>query len=286
MDRFGCSNSSAAYHPPVIPAPSPLERGEAISLDGTRIAWSRFGKGANQVLFIPTWNIVDARIVGHQVAALAPHATVVTYDPRGAGHSERPDRGYDFTLHAADARAVLDANGIERASIVTASRGLNAAVLFAAEHPDRVERMAAIAPYMRLEPDPARPDPARLDSWRTDWAGFMVPFMKGVFSEPDSDEVIDEMTAIGMEATPEVVVTGELECDWTGPARALETISCPVLIIHGDADAAVPLSLVQGIADATTGARLELIAGGGHRPDIRSPELVNPLLSAFLLVSG
>ena len=30
-------------------------------------------------------------------------------------------------------------------------------------------------------------------------------------------------------------------------------------------------------------ARLELIPNGGHRPDIRSPELVNPLLLAFLL---
>ena len=31
-------------------------------------------------------------------------------------------------------------------------------------------------------------------------------------------------------------------------------------------------------------ARLEVSTGGGHRPDIRSPELVNPLLVDFLLV--
>jgi pimeloyl-ACP methyl ester carboxylesterase len=30
-------------------------------------------------------------------------------------------------------------------------------------------------------------------------------------------------------------------------------------------------------------ARLEVIPGGGHRPDIRTPELVNPLLLEFLL---
>jgi pimeloyl-ACP methyl ester carboxylesterase len=35
------------------------------------------------------------------VAALEPHATVVAYDPRGAGASDRPERGYDFPLHAA-----------------------------------------------------------------------------------------------------------------------------------------------------------------------------------------
>jgi pimeloyl-ACP methyl ester carboxylesterase len=30
-------------------------------------------------------------------------------------------------------------------------------------------------------------------------------------------------------------------------------------------------------------ARLELIPDGGHRPDTRAPELVNPLLLEFLL---
>ena len=34
---------------------------------------------------------------------------------------------------------------------------------------------------------------------------------------------------------------------------------------------------------AMRGARLELIPDGGHRPDIRTPELVNPLLLDFLL---
>ena len=68
----------------------------ATSADGTRIAWYGYGSGERAILFLPTWNIVDARVVGHQVAALESHATVVTYDPRGAGASDRPERGYDF----------------------------------------------------------------------------------------------------------------------------------------------------------------------------------------------
>jgi pimeloyl-ACP methyl ester carboxylesterase len=97
------------------------------------------------VLFVPTWNIVDARVVAHQVAALEPHATVLTYDPRGAGASERPGSAYDFPLHAADALAVLWDNGIERAALVTASRGLNAAVLLIADAPHRFDRLAVVA---------------------------------------------------------------------------------------------------------------------------------------------
>jgi pimeloyl-ACP methyl ester carboxylesterase len=100
---------------------------------------------------------------------LASHATVLTLDPRGAGASDRPERGYDFPLHAEDALAVLDANGIGRASLVTASRSLNAAVLLVTDDPGRFDRLVAIAPYMELETDPDPPDPERLEEWRTDW---------------------------------------------------------------------------------------------------------------------
>jgi pimeloyl-ACP methyl ester carboxylesterase len=270
----------------VIAAPRCRERGTAVSADGTGIAWYRYGGGERAILFVPTWNLVDARVVGHQVAALESHATVLTYDPRGAGDSDRPERGYDFPHHAADALAVLDAVGVERASLVTASRGLNAVVLLAADDAARFDRIAVIAPYMNLDPDPAPPDPAWLEALRDDWPGFIVPFMHAVFTEPDSDDVIEEMVAIGLEASPAVIATQETEHDWTRPARLLGRIGCPTLVVHGEADKPVPVALAESIVAALPNARLELIPGGGHRPDIRSPEVVNPLLLDFLLESS
>jgi aminoacrylate hydrolase len=267
----------------VIAAPRPRETGIAASADGTRIAWYAYGSGEPTILFLPTWNLVDARVVGHQVAALEPHATVVTYDPRGAGASDRPERGYDFPFHAADALAVLDATDIGHVALVTASRGVNAAVLLIADGPQRYERLAVVGPYMQLDAHPAPPDTEWLQALLTDWSGFIVPFMHDVFTEPDSSEVIDEMIAIGLEATPEVVVIQERESDWTKPARLLGTVACPTLLIHGEDDVPVPASLARSIVAAMSNARLELIPDGGHRPDIRTPELVNPLLGEFLL---
>lgn len=255
----------------------------ATSIDGTRIAWYRYGAGERAVVFVPTWNIVDACVVGHQVAALERHATVVTYDARGAGASDRPERGYDFPLHAADASAVLDATEIEGAALVTASRGLNAAVLLIADYPQRFDRLVAVAPYMRLESDSAPPDPEWLEALRDDWPRFIVAFMHDVFTEPDSDGVIAEMIAIGLDATPEVAVTQEVEIDWKRPALQLGTVACPTLVVHGEADAPVPVSLARNIVARMPNARLELISDGGHRPDIRTPERVNPLLLEFLL---
>jgi pimeloyl-ACP methyl ester carboxylesterase len=232
---------------------------------------------------VPTWNLVDARVVGHQVAALESHATVLTYDPRGAGDSDRPERGYDSPLHAADALTVLAAVGIERASLVTASRGLNAVVLLAADDAQRFDRIAVIAPYMNLAPDPAPPDPAWLEALQADWPGFIGPFMQAVFTEPDSDDVIAEMVAIGLEASPEVIATQEAELDWTRPARLLGRVRTRTLVVHREEDAPVPVAVAERIVATMPNARLELIPGGGHRPDIRSPEVVNPILLNFLL---
>lgn len=267
----------------MIPAPRPRDSGFATSSDGTRIAWRSYGVGEPAIVFVPTWNLVDARVVGHQVAALEPHATVVTFDARGSGRSDRPGRGYGFPRHADDALAVMDDTGLERAAVVTASRGLNAVVLLANAHPGRVTRIAAIAPYMRLEPDPPAPDPARLQRWRDDWPGFIGPFMRAVFTEPGSEEVIEEMTAIGLDASPDVVAAQELELDWITPARLLGDVRCPALVVHGEEDLPVPLALARSIVGAMQNARLVVIPGGGHRPDIRSPELVEPVLLEFLV---
>jgi pimeloyl-ACP methyl ester carboxylesterase len=266
----------------VIPAPRPAANGIATSADGARIAWYRYGGGERTVLFVPTWNLVDARVVGHQVAAFESHANVLTYDPRGAGASERPKRGYDFPLHAADALAVLDDNGIDRAALVTASRGLNAAVLLITDDAQRFDRLAVVGAYMNLESDPPAPDPERLEALRNDWRGFIVPFMHAVFTEPDSADVIGEMIAIGLEATPDVIATQETELDWTRPAGLLGSVTCPTLVVHGEADRPVPAALAERIVAAMPNARLELIPGGGHRPDIRFPEVVNSLLLNFL----
>jgi len=266
----------------------------ALSADGTRIAWRRLGMGERVILFVPTWNLVDSRVVKHQVDFLAPRATVLTYDPRGAGASDRPDHGYDFPMHAADALAVLDAADVMRASVVTASRGLASSVVLASTNPQRVERLVSVGSYIQFEPttddrfwkianisEPS--DLLSAHGWRTDWPAFARRFMESVFSEPDSEDTIRELVDIALNASPEVLITQERERDWGAIPPLLATVEAPTLLIHGDDDHGVPLSLARRIADAMPNARLDVLPGAGHRPDIRTPERVNPLIADFLL---
>ena len=132
--------------------PAPDATGFA-DVDGVQIAWQSFGDGEPAVLVVPTWNFVDSRVSARLVPDLAPWCRVVTFDPRGAGRSDRPSTGYRFSDHMADAVAVMRSAGVERASVIAASNGTNVAALLAARQPYLVDRLVLIDPAIAVGPE-------------------------------------------------------------------------------------------------------------------------------------
>ena len=89
-----------------------------VERDGVRIFYEVIGSGEPTVLLLPTWSIIHSRFWKAQVPYLARHCRVVTFDGRGNGRSSRPERAaaYANAEFVADALAVLDATGTERAT--------------------------------------------------------------------------------------------------------------------------------------------------------------------------
>ena len=77
-------------------------------------------------------------------ADLARNYTVVVPDLRGLGLSSKPASGFDKKTQAGDVAGVLDALKIERADLVTHDIGNMVGFAFAAQHPQRVGRLALI----------------------------------------------------------------------------------------------------------------------------------------------
>lgn len=75
---------------------------------------------------------------------LARDHTVVVPDLRGLGLSSKPAGGYDKKTQAGDVAGVLDALGIRRAKVVAHDIGNMVAFEFAAQFPQRVERLVLI----------------------------------------------------------------------------------------------------------------------------------------------
>lgn len=80
------------------------------------------------------------------VAALPAEQPLLRYDLRGFGASIM-DEDIEFS-HADDLLAVLDSQGIEKATIVGLSLGGATAINFAIDHPERVERLIAVSPAL------------------------------------------------------------------------------------------------------------------------------------------
>jgi pimeloyl-ACP methyl ester carboxylesterase len=76
--------------------------------------------------------------------ALAPQYHVLALDIRGRGLSDKPSTGYSLAHHGRDIQALLDDLSLDRVVLMGHSLGAFIASAFAAEHPDRVERLILV----------------------------------------------------------------------------------------------------------------------------------------------
>jgi pimeloyl-ACP methyl ester carboxylesterase len=76
--------------------------------------------------------------------ALAPDYHVIAMDLRGRGRSDKPPRGYALAYHLRDINCLLNDLGLDRAVIMGHSLGAFIGLAFAAEYPERVDRLILV----------------------------------------------------------------------------------------------------------------------------------------------
>ena len=290
---------SGAATPEQTRARYPDEQGY-VERDGVRIFWERYGEGERTVLLLPTWSIVHSRFWKFQIAYLARHCRVVTFDGRGNGRSDRP-AGAEANSNdefAADALAVMDATGTERATLVSLSCGALWGTILAAHHPERVDGAVYIGPAVRLAPGyPERDVPfdepldtdeewAKYNSfyWKRDYLGFLEFFFAKCFNEPHSTKPIEDAIGWALDTTPETLADTTRGIAFPRDedfAEMCGRVKCPVLVIHGSRDPVRPLAQGAALAEAT-GGELVTIEGAGHIPNCRDPVKINLLLREFI----
>ena len=289
-----------------------------IARDGVRVFWERYGDGSPTILLMPTWSLLHSRHWKLQIPYLARLFRVVTFDGRGNGRSDRPQdpAAYADTEYVADALAVLDATGTERAVAAGLSMGAGYTLRLVAEHPERVLGavfIGASVPILDRRSD--RPDggpESQVDAsfeepdddpdwgkynamyWRRDFPGFAAWFVgEKIFSEPHSTKPIEDGIRWTLETDAETLIATEYgpylwpPAEWErGPreGRAVpfaRRVRCPSLVIHGDDDHISPLAVGERLARELQ-APLMTIRGGGHAPQARWPILVNRAIRDFV----
>jgi pimeloyl-ACP methyl ester carboxylesterase/predicted glycosyltransferase len=286
----------------------PDAEGYASREDGTRIFYEVYGAGDRTIVFVPPWAIVHSRLWKAQIPYFARRARVIAFDPRGNGRSDRPADVslYSEEENAADIGAVLDATGTDRATIVTMSRGCQRSLLFAAEHPDRVEGVVFMSCGTLLSPErreiddltqhilPARDVPIEAlpamnwfnrEAWQRDpetYRSFLVWFFETFFEE-HSTKQIEDAVGWGLETDGNTLAATHLgpQLDAERTRELCARVRCPTLVIHGTGDRITPFAEGEALA-AALGTRLEAVDGSGHGPMARKPVQVNHAVREFL----
>ena len=119
------------------------------------IAYQVFGSGPVNLVVIPGFisNIEhywDWPEWAGWFRYLGNRARVILFDKRGTGLSDRLGRLPSLEQRMEDARAVMDAVGVERTAVMGASEGGSLAVLFAAAHPERCSALVLWGAFARF----------------------------------------------------------------------------------------------------------------------------------------
>jgi pimeloyl-ACP methyl ester carboxylesterase len=269
-----------------------------VERDGVRSYYEIYGTREPTVFLLPTWSIIHSRHWKMQIPYLARRCRVLTFDGRGNGRSDRPENKYEEREFAADALAVMDATGTDRAFLVSLSLGAGRALILAADHSERVQGAVFVCPSFPFgEGIPGAYEyewDAELDTdegwakynryyWLRDYRGFLEFFFSRMFTEPHSTKAIEDCVGWGLDTTAETLVATELKQFMTlDEVRDLcERVQCPALVIQGADDAITGVGRGVALAEMTA-AELVLLEGSGHGPHVRDPVIVNELLWNFI----
>lgn len=225
---------------------------------------------------------VDRRMWEPQIVEFERRFRVVRYDLRGHGRSVAPTEPY--TGHD-DLRALLDALGISRATLVGLSAGAELAVNFAIAYPDRAAGLVLAAPGLggyRPPPLPwTRPvfeAAAAGDAERAAklWAETPIMAMR---TNVDASK---HVTALVMDNV-RLWSYQRTERPLSPPAvERLAEIACPVLVIVGQEDLPHIKDIGRLLSNRIANATLVMVPGAGHFPNLDTPKPFNGAVQAFL----
>ncbi len=235
------------------------------------IAYQVFGSGPIDVVLIPGFvshieNYWEHPDFARWFLRLANFARVVMFDKRGTGLSDRVSELPGLDQRMDDARAVMDAVGIERAALLGLSEGGPLAVLFAATYPKRCRALVLYGAFARFSSwiPTAEGLTALLDYIDQAWGtgGSLATFAPTHQDDPalqqwwGRDERLGESPAAAIAL---MRMNSQLDI-----SDILSSVHVPTLVIHITGDRTVNVEGGRFLAEHIPGARLLELPGEDH----------------------
>jgi len=250
--------------------------------DGHRLAWQQWGSGPD-VLVVPPM-VSNVELVWEQelyrraLEYLGDHVRLTVFDKRGIGLSDRFGVAPTLEDRCKDMLAVMDAAGLEHATIQGFSEGGLMSQLFTVLYPRRVERLvlgnshpgAAAFQAVLTDPDGSR---VRMDelfarhrrvieTWGTDpevYVDFFNPCQSGNAAFVRWSGRFCRQSATATEILAQVLSFAGLDA-----GDRLAEIAVPTLITHDIDDRVMPFAAGEWLATQIPGAIFKEMPGSDH----------------------
>lgn len=220
-----------------------------------------------------------------QVPAFEERYSVITYDVRGHGRSDKPPGPYSVTQFAQDAAGLLQELGMNMAHVVGISMGGMIAFELALNFPHMVHSLTVVNSYPEVRVESLK---ERLMVWRRflllevlGMRGMGIALANQLFPRPDQESLhttfVERWAENDKRAyrdTLRAIVGWDVE-------ERLPEIQCPVLVVASDRDY-LPLKEKRAYAEKLPRANLVVVQNARHAVTAEKPAVFNRTLESFL----
>ncbi|TMW67353.1 hypothetical protein Poli38472_012469 [Pythium oligandrum] len=211
----------------------------------------------------------------HQFTALSEEFEFIGVDPRGYGFSRPPERDFPdryFERDADDVARAMDALGYDKFSILGWSAGANTGAVFAARHPDRVERLVLVNGNAFVDMDDAETyeEFEDIDKWHPASRDEGIAIYGAENLQKGWSSMMHKLKSIYDDEG------GDLYCG------SLPQIRCKTLVVAGGKDRLVPEFHGEYLNERIMHSKLHVFPNGRHDVHIQEAAAFNQLLEQFL----
>lgn len=248
------------------------------SPDGVRIAYATAGDGpplvkaANYLTHLehdwqgPVWR--------HWLKGLARHHTLVRYDQRGCGLSDRDVAEFSLDAWVRDLESVVEALNLEQFPLLGISQGAAVSVAYAVKHPEKVTHLILYGGYARgrfnrdLTAEEMLLAETMINVIRVGWGqenrAFRQLFTTMLIPEGTGEQMdwLNELARIS--AAPESAAAMERAFYQIDVTRLAPQVSMPTLVLHSRDDAGIPFEEGRLLAALIPGARFVPLESKNH----------------------
>jgi class 3 adenylate cyclase/pimeloyl-ACP methyl ester carboxylesterase len=252
--------------------------------DGVSLAVATFGSGP-PLIIVPGWishlELDMAGAFNHEMhMRLAQKNTVVLYDKRGTGLSDRDVTDFSPEANVRDLDAIIDGLGLKGVTILGYSQGGPISIAYAAAHPGNVNSLILYGSYHDGTTTSLQD---LVDGFvsliRADWGGIGATAMLELFAPgmPQDSRVF--LAEYMRQAASADAATATLKSLFDFRVTdLLSQVAAPTLVLHRRGDKVCPFTQGRELAAKIKGARFVALDGDIHVIGLGD---VEPMISAI-----